>query len=341
MAERVPQSIAMEVMFMAYLASDHITPATGKTISITISKNHGALANPNAGATNAAAISNGCYYVALATADINTLGNLWVHGAEGTIDDVNVFYRVVEANSGGFAGIPSVAAGASGGLPLSVDTSGRVDVLKVNGTSQTARDIGASVLVGDKTGFSLSTTGADLILKSSTFVQAIVAAINEFATYGLTALNTLLVTTGIKATTIPNATIGAYATGQDPATLLLVTPANKINTDASNAVKSQAVAVAAGGIQSTSFSAGAIDSAALNATAENAIADAMLDRSNAIDTGVTPRGALKIATAVGGGQLSGAGTATEVLMNPSGTKNRATLTVDASGNRTASILDLS
>ena len=201
MAERVPQSIAMEVMFMAYLASDHITPATGKTISITISKNHGALANPNAGATNATAISNGCYYVALATADINTLGNLWVHGAEGTIDDVNVFYRVVEANSGGFAGIPSVAAGASGGLPLSVDTSGRVDVLKVNGTSQTARDIGASVLVGDKTGFSLSTTGADLILKSSTFVQAIVAAINEFATYGLTALNTLLVTPGL--TVIP------------------------------------------------------------------------------------------------------------------------------------------
>jgi hypothetical protein len=40
-----------------------------------------------------------------------------------------------------------VAAGASGGLPLSVDASGRVDVLKVNGTSQTARDLGASVLL--------------------------------------------------------------------------------------------------------------------------------------------------------------------------------------------------
>jgi hypothetical protein len=55
--------------------------------------------------------------------------------------------------------------------------------------------------VNDKTGFSLAATGADLILKGSTFIQAIVAAINELATYGLTALNTLLVTTGIKTAT--------------------------------------------------------------------------------------------------------------------------------------------
>ena len=48
--------------------------------------------------------------------------------------------------------LPSVTAGASGGLPLSVDSSGRVDVLKINGTSQTARDIGASVLLSPGTG---------------------------------------------------------------------------------------------------------------------------------------------------------------------------------------------
>jgi hypothetical protein len=63
--------------------------------------------------------------------------------------------------------------------------------------------------VSDKTGYSLSSTGADAILKSSTFVQAIVAAVNEFANYGLAALNTLLVTTGIKAATIPAATLAA------------------------------------------------------------------------------------------------------------------------------------
>jgi len=65
----------------------------------------------------------------------------------------------------------------------------------------------SGVTVSDKTGFSLLATGADLILKSSTFVQAVVEAVNEFATYGLTALNTLLVTTGIKAASIPAATL--------------------------------------------------------------------------------------------------------------------------------------
>jgi hypothetical protein len=60
--------------------------------------------------------------------------------------------------------------------------------------------------ITDKTGFALSATGADLILKTSTFAVAIAAAINELATYGLTALNTLLVTTGIKAATVSDKT---------------------------------------------------------------------------------------------------------------------------------------
>jgi hypothetical protein len=46
-----------------------------------------------------------------------------------------------------------------------------------------------------------------LILKNSTFIQAIVIAIKEYATYGLEALNTLLVTTGIKAASVPAVTL--------------------------------------------------------------------------------------------------------------------------------------
>lgn len=52
----------------------------------------------------------------------------------------------------GLTALPNAAAGATNGLPLSVDSSGRVDVLKINGTSQTARDIGASVLLSAGTG---------------------------------------------------------------------------------------------------------------------------------------------------------------------------------------------
>jgi len=85
--------------------------------------------------------------------------------------------------------LPDAVAGANGGLPTT-------DGTKVSQTVDLTA--GQSIACSDKTGFSLSATGADLILKSSTFIQEIVAAINELATYGLTALNTLLVTTGIK-----------------------------------------------------------------------------------------------------------------------------------------------
>lgn len=91
---RINQSVAHKVVFKAYLASDHVTPATGKTIAITISKNGGAFGNPNAGATNATAISNGWYYVDLDSTDTNTTGPLAVRGAEATIDDVGVLYFV-------------------------------------------------------------------------------------------------------------------------------------------------------------------------------------------------------------------------------------------------------
>lgn len=95
MTERIPQSTAKRVMFMAFLASDGKTPATGKTIAITISKNGGAFGNPNAGATNATAVSSGWYYVDLDTTDTATLGPLAVRGAEGTIDDVGILFDVV------------------------------------------------------------------------------------------------------------------------------------------------------------------------------------------------------------------------------------------------------
>lgn len=52
----------------------------------------------------------------------------------------------------GMTALPNAAAGGVGGVPLGVDASGRVDVLKINGTSQTARDIGASVLLSAGTG---------------------------------------------------------------------------------------------------------------------------------------------------------------------------------------------
>jgi hypothetical protein len=278
------KSTAARVVGRGYLSADHIS-------TIMISKNGGNFANPAAGASIMTEIeATGWYYFALGTADVDTLGPLIIRGTHATMDNIEVACQVVEtvtavnltqilghlltqtgaqvadafqkffdvaAPTATCLSLPDAVPGQNGGLPTT------------NGTkvSQTV-DLTASqsIACSDKTGFSLSATGADLILKSSTFVQAIVAAINELATYGLTALNTLLVTTGIKSATVPalvaadvRAAVGLASANLDTqlaalptdadvnaacdaaisdaaipaaaAALVLVTPAQKIETD--------------------------------------------------------------------------------------------------------------
>jgi hypothetical protein len=110
------QSTSVDVTFSAYLASDHVTAATGKTIAITISKNKGAFGNPSAGATNATEIANGVYYVNLSTTDTGTLGPLILRGAVALVDDVIVHYRVRQATNGDMTALPAVASGSAGAV---------------------------------------------------------------------------------------------------------------------------------------------------------------------------------------------------------------------------------
>lgn len=131
MAERIPQSVGIRVPLQAYLSSDHVSPATGKTIAITISKNGGAYGNPSAGATNATGIANGSYYVDLSTTDTGTLGPLFVRGTEADTDTIVTIYNVVAATNAGFTALPAAAADAAGGLPISdaggLDLDARLD----------------------------------------------------------------------------------------------------------------------------------------------------------------------------------------------------------------------
>lgn len=92
-AERIPQSATIRVPLQAYLVGTN-TPATGKTIAITLSKNGAAYGNPSGGSTNAVEIGTGSYYVDLSTTDTGTVGPLFVLGTEGTIDNINAIYDV-------------------------------------------------------------------------------------------------------------------------------------------------------------------------------------------------------------------------------------------------------
>ncbi len=66
------------------------------------------------------------------------------------------------------------------------------------------------------------------------------------------------------------------------------------------------------------------------------IAAGLLDLADGIETGLTPRGAARLALAALAGKLSGGGTATEIMRNAvADSKARITATVDAVGNRSA------
>lgn len=79
----------------------------------------------------------------------------------------------------------------------------------------------------------------------------------------------------------------------------------------------------------------------LSSTERNAIADALLDRTDAIEVGLTPRGQMRLVAAAEAGKASGLATTTVTLRNAvADTKNRITATVDANGNRTAVTTDV-
>jgi hypothetical protein len=67
-------------------------------------------------------------------------------------------------------------------------------------------------------------------------------------------------------------------------------------------------------------------------------AAALLDLTNGIETSLTLRGAMRLMSAVLVGELSGAGTGTEVFRNVGDTKDRVTATI-SSNNRTAIVTD--
>ena len=128
MAERIPQSVAYLVVFRAYLASDGKTPATGKTIAITISKNGAtSFSNPNAGATNATEMASGFYKFTLDTTDTGAVGPLAWRGAQADINDAGDVLSVAKATNAGFSALPDAAAEASGGLYTRGTGTGQVN----------------------------------------------------------------------------------------------------------------------------------------------------------------------------------------------------------------------
>jgi hypothetical protein len=145
---------ASPLYFLMIDSVDHIAAKTGLSPTVTLSKNGGSFASPSGAVTE---IGSGWYKVAGNATDSGTLGPLVLHATSAGADPCDMTFMVVaydpqDSVRMGQTALPNAAAGATGGVPLSADSSGRTDVLKINGTSQTARDIGASVLLSAGTG---------------------------------------------------------------------------------------------------------------------------------------------------------------------------------------------
>ena len=78
------QSTARNIMLKVFLASDHVSAATGKTLTVTASKNGGAFAAIGGSVSE---VSSGWYQVALTTTDTNTLGTLIIRATAAACDD--------------------------------------------------------------------------------------------------------------------------------------------------------------------------------------------------------------------------------------------------------------
>lgn len=102
-----------------------------------------------------------------------------------------------------------------------------------------------------------------------------------------------------------------------------------------------AASIAANAITAAKIATDAITSAQLAASAANEIADAVLDRADAIETGITLRQAERVILSATAGKSDGFPGNPVHYRDTSDTKDRITATTDADGNRTAVTLDVS
>ena len=125
---------------------------TGLTVTARVTLDGAAQA---AGGGTVTELANGQYKYVPTQAETNVAALGLLLTASGCVPQHFTIYPTAadptDAVRLGLSALPNVAAGAAGGVPVG-DASGRVDVSKIGGTTQTARDLGASVLVSPGTG---------------------------------------------------------------------------------------------------------------------------------------------------------------------------------------------
>lgn len=93
--EVTQSSTAYPLVFLMISSTDHISPATGLSPTVTISKNGGSFASPSGAVTE---IANGWYKVAGNATDTATLGPLILHATSSGADPSDSVFPVIAVN---------------------------------------------------------------------------------------------------------------------------------------------------------------------------------------------------------------------------------------------------
>jgi hypothetical protein len=334
------QSTAMVVMFKAFLDTDHVSEATGKTIAITISKNGGAFGNPNAGATNATEVSSGFYKFTLDTTDTNTGGPLAYRGTNADIDDVGGVFYILSAPLATQASVDTiddlidseVGAIKTKTDQLTFSVAGQVDANTLSWLNDTVATPAAA-----------GVPSVELINLNATAQSGIRTAVG-LATANLDTQLDALPTAGENADEVwdtlivGNTDAGSFGEAVNAtlaATAIIQSKTDQITFTTANRVDSQVFGMQNGTVTAAAVATGAIDADALAADAVDEIWDEVMEGTT------TARQSIRLANSANAGKLSGAATTTVTVRDVADTKNRIVATVDADGNRSALTLDVS
>lgn len=337
MRQRAQSSTSYPLQFLLVLSSDHITGATGKTPTITISKNGGAF---GAAAGAVTEIANGVYSLAGNATDRNTLGELWAHITATGCDTVDmllcevVTVDVFAANQG--LALPTALVGGRMDSTTQAMASG-----VITSTVIAADAIGASQLATDAIGSN------EISAAAVTKIQAGLSTYAGADTAGTTTLLSRL--TAIRAALLDNIDVAvstrlaaAGYTAPDNTTIGTIntkigTPSVSVSADiATRAPSSTAVSNA----DLTPTRAANLDNLDATVSSRSTLTAANVWQY-VIEGTLTAERVMRIVLAGLSGILSGAATATIKIRDLANTKDRITATVDADGNRSNVTLDAS
>lgn len=334
---RLRQSTASQEVPLGHFVddADGKTAETGLSIANTDIKvwKAGAttLANKNSG--GATHISGGIYYAVLDATDTDTIGPLVLFVAVSGALAVRLECEVLdEAQYDALFGTTAYSTLTAAGVRTELTTElGRIDAA-VSTRLATAGYTAPLDAAGTRSAVGLAAANLDTQigdLPTNAELAASQASADDATLAAIAALPTPLDAAGVRTA------VGLASANLDTQLAAL---AAYLDTEVAAILAAVDTEVAA--IKAKTDNLPAAPAATGDIPTANANADALLDRAAGVETGVTPRQALRGILAAALGKLSGAATTTVVIRDANDTKDRITATVDADGNRTAVTKDL-